>query len=279
MAKKRLLGRSSWRFSDAGNKFDGRPVPSRQSRQKPISPTLKRGIVHCKRCGSRVVSNVNNCPFCGRPLRPFFARLWFWLLIVVIVAVGVTAFVMFNLPEESAGPSSPTNPDLPLVIGADASTPPRNLALGTSIDNSGLTVKVSSVEEDVLTSGGAQLYSVEVSFENTSDDSVILYASQWMLELSDGTRLVSYMGTTIEEEVISSDFEAQELASGARFSGTLYFAVEQPPALSEEQIAAGEEQKVLTPQKVLYQPSALAYDEELLASWTVVISHQDSQQQ
>lgn len=278
MVKKRLFGRNSWRFSDAGNRFDGPPKPSRLNGQKPISPTLKRGVIHCKRCGSRVVSNTSHCPFCGYSLKPVYARLWFWLLIVVVVAVGVVVFVNMSLPEESTSPSSPAEPEVPQVVGGTEKSSIKNLSLGTTIDNSGLQVTAESIAQETETASGGLVYAVAIEFVNTTEEALILYSTQWMLELSNNVRLDTYVGSAADGSAITSSFEAYELKAGERFVGYLYYAVEQPPALTEEEIAAGVEQAVVTPQLILYQPTALAYNEELLVTWKVPIQAPESEE-
>lgn len=268
MARKRMFGQRTWRFSDAGTKFDGRPRPARRSTLKPISPALKRGVVHCTRCGSRVVSNVSNCPFCGRSLRPVYARFWFWIIVVIAFAIAVVALVNLNLPQESTEPSSPAEPDRPQVIGAEVDSPLKDLPLQTAIDNSGLEVTVKSVSLGPVASNGAQIYIVEVDFENQTDESGFLYSTQWRLELSDGTRLDTFVGLAADGATISSNFADYELAAYGHFTGQLCFAVEQPvPVESEEGLEA--EVITLIPSAVVFQPTALAYSEELLVTWKI----------
>ncbi|MDR1088358.1 MAG: DUF4352 domain-containing protein [Coriobacteriales bacterium] len=283
MARKPRFGQRTWNFSDGGNKFNGRPRYVRSRNQKPISPALKRGVIHCKRCGSRVVGNVANCPFCGRPLRPVYARFWFWLIVVVVVALGVVFIVNVALPEENTMPSSPAEPKLPRVVGGAEDSSLKALALGTTIDNSGLEVTVSAVSAGLKAANGAQIYVVEVEFINTGEEATVLYSTQWMLELPDGTRLDTFVGSAADGATISSNFEAYTLAANGRFSGRLYFAVPEPTATEEEGGVSedvdgtepeGTEQAdtgpaAPTPSAVVYQPSALAYSEELLVTWEV----------
>ncbi|MDR1358427.1 MAG: zinc ribbon domain-containing protein [Coriobacteriales bacterium] len=277
MARKPRFGQRTWNFSDGGNKFNGRPRPVRLRGQKPISPALKRGVIHCKRCGSRVVGNVANCPFCGRPLRPVYARFWFWLIVVVVVAGGVILLVNTALPEESTMPSSPAEPELPRVVGAAEDSSLKELPLGTTIDNSGLEVTVSSVAAGLEAANGARIHVVEVEFINDTEEAAVLYSTQWMLELSDGTRLDTFVGSAADGATISSNFEAYTLAPNGRFSGRLYFAVAEPAATEEEDTEEGAtstdtastEPAAVTPSAVVYQPSALAYKEELLVTWRV----------
>ena len=267
MARKPRLGqRNNWRFSDAGIKIDGRPRPKRRSNQKPISPALKRGVIYCTRCGSRVVSNIDNCPFCGRSLLPFYARFWFWLLVVVLVAISVFTIVNFNLPHEETSPTGPTQPELPQVIGGVENGSLKNLAMGTAIDNSGLEVSVREITPGPLTSNGLQIYIVEVDFINHRNAEVTLYSTQWRLETSDGTRLDTFVGTDIEGNTLASNFSDYELSANGRFSGRLLFAVT-PRYATEQEVEEGIVPEPNVPYSVIYQPSALAYSEELLVTW------------
>lgn len=268
--------RGDWRFSDAGTKFDGRPKPTRRSTQKPISPALKRGVIHCARCGSRVVSNLEHCPFCGSSLRPIYARFWFWILVVIFVTVGVVWIVNSNLPQESSGPASPVAPDLPQVIGGSEDSSLKELTLGTAIDNSDLEVVVNSVVTGPKTANGSQIYSVEIVFINTTSETITLFSTQWMLELSDATRVDTFVGTALDGTTISSNFEALSLEANGRFVGRLYFAVAPPEAAEGEEVPA--EGTLLTPTLVVYQPSALAYREELLVTWKVAVTSTDPQE-
>jgi len=196
LARKPRLGQRAWRFSDSGNKFDGRRRPARHSDIKPISPALKRGVIRCSRCGSRVVSNVDNCPFCGRSLRPFYARFWFWLIVVIAVGTFVVWAVNNYLPEENISPTSPARPERPQVIGGIEGSSIKNLPLGTGVDNSGLEVTVTSVDLGPVAANGSQVYIVNIEFNNTTNEVRILYTLQWMLQTSYGTRLDTFVGYT-----------------------------------------------------------------------------------
>jgi hypothetical protein len=63
-------------------------------------------------------------------------------------------------------------------------------------------------------------------------------------------RIDTYVGTTQDGFTIASNFEVYTLAPGGRFIGRLYFA---GTGFTE----------------IIYQPSALAYSEELLVTWKV----------
>ena len=267
MARKPRLGqRGNWRFSDAGNRFDGRQNRRRHNDIAAISPTLKRGVIYCTRCGSRVVSNTDHCPFCGRDLRPVYARLWFWLIVVVVVAVTVFWVVRVNLPEISTSPTGPATPAPPQVIGAAENSSLKNLALGTGIDNSGLEVTVVAVDAVQMAANGAQVYLVTVDFVNASDATVTLYSAQWLLEDSAAVRQETFVGQDLDANTIASNFVHRDLAPGEHFQGLLYFAIA-PAEASAEELAAGLEPDPIIPAYVIYQPSPLTYSEDLLVSW------------
>lgn len=268
MAKKRMFGQRTWHFSDAGNKFDGPPKQSRRSSLKPISPALKRGVIHCTRCGSRVVSNVGNCPFCGRSLRPVYARFWFWLIIVVVVAIGAIVFINLNLPKESTAPSNPAEPALPQVVNGEEGGSLKDLTLGTTIDSSGLEVTVETITRGQLASNGSQVYEIEITYSNTTEEAVILYSTQWQLQLSNAARLDTFVGSSADGQTISSSYDVYTLEAGEKYGATLYYAVEQPVA-TEEELAAGVEPAALAPVALVYYPSALSYSEDLLVTWKV----------
>lgn len=43
-------------------------------------------MIKCKTCGANIASNAKTCPGCGaKNKKPFYARVWFWVLIVVVV--------------------------------------------------------------------------------------------------------------------------------------------------------------------------------------------------
>ncbi|MCL2806630.1 MAG: hypothetical protein FWD27_00470 [Coriobacteriia bacterium] len=209
------------------------------------------------------MSNVDHCPFCGRSLSPVFARFWFWIIVVFVVAALVVWFINVNLPEESTSPSSPATPELPQVIGSASNSSLKSLSPGTTIDNSGLKVSVKSVEAGPVTASGAQVYITLVEFENTRDATTTLYSTQWMLETSAGVRLDTFVGSSEDGTTLSSNFEAHELSAQARFSGELYFALSAP--VDADGTVIGE---TPVPKLIVYQPSALAYSEDLLVTWS-----------
>jgi hypothetical protein len=157
--------------------------------------------------------------------------------------------VFINLPESDTELPHP-NAETPFVIGAAEGASLKNLSYGTAIDAGGLQVKVITMVDGPLDMTDTALKVLNVEFFNTSDESVTLYATQWILELEDGSRVNVYIGSTADGQTVLGNFEAYELAAGGRFVGQLYFAGTGASA-------------------ILYQPTPVDYEESLLVSWKV----------
>ncbi|MDR3307284.1 MAG: DUF4352 domain-containing protein [Coriobacteriales bacterium] len=215
-----------------------------------ISPSFSRGVIRCKRCRSRVVGNVDRCPFCGKSLKPFYARLWFWSALVVLLAVTMGGLIYSGIPVPSEEPAKPAEPTPPQVVGAPDGTSFKDLATGTTVDSDSLLITVTSVETGGTAYDGTPLVVVTVEFSNKKDVDVTLYSTQWRMEQADGTRLDAFIGTSDSGQSISSNFEARSLEGNGQFTGKLYF---KGTALA----------------RVLYAPTALTYNDTMLVTWTV----------
>lgn len=234
-------------FSDGPSRFDTKRDRPRKDDQ-PLSPSFSRKVMRCRRCGVRIVSNVDHCPYCGKNLRPVFMRLWFWLIIVVLLAASVTYIIVRGIPDPE--PIQPVLSSKPVVVGAKAGSSYKDLAIGTTIDIDSLLVTVTGVENGSTAKDGSVVKIVTVLFSNNRADSTMLFSTQWRIERTDGTRDDTYIGTTVDDENINSNFEAYQLKAGDQFTGRLYF--------SGDDLA-----------KIVFSPNALDYNEDNLATWSV----------
>jgi hypothetical protein len=216
--------------------------------------------MRCKRCGSRVVSNVDHCPFCGKNLRPIFMRLWFWLIVVVLLSAAMIFFLLNGIPAPE--PVQPSQPSQPVVVGAEEGASYKDLELGATVDVDGLLVTVTGIEDGPIAHDGSQVKVLTALFSNKRSDAVTLFSTQWQMQTADGNRLDTYIGTTAEDESITSNFEAFELAPDNQFTGRLYF--------SGGDLA-----------RAVYSPNALNYDEVNLVTWVLpqATSQDDSSSQ
>lgn len=46
-------------------------------------------MIKCKTCGADIASSAKSCPSCGaKNKKPFFKKVWFWVLIVIIIGAA-----------------------------------------------------------------------------------------------------------------------------------------------------------------------------------------------
>jgi hypothetical protein len=241
-----------WHFSDSGNRFDSRKRPASLIDPNPISKTFTRKIIHCKRCGSRVVSNVSHCPFCGKNLLPLYQRLWFWLIAVALIAAAVVALLFFFTPDVAEDETRSESP-APVAVGTQDANVIKDLATGTPVDCNGLLVTVVACSQESTSSDGTPLTSVTVQFLNRSSAVATLYSTQWQLETAEGVRSDCFIGKTSEGENVRSTLDTLSLNGGDSFTATLYFAAANPA-------------------KVVFAPNALSFDESGLVTWKLVFA-------
>lgn len=246
MARRGRVRSKKWRFSDSGSRFDRRKRYLRTVDSSPISIGFKWNVVHCKRCGSRVVSNVSHCPYCGKNLLPPYRRLMFWLIVVALIGASV-AFLLFFTPE-SKKPEDQPKALTPVVINAPEGTSFKALQVGKTIEYNKLQVTVIDNYQEAVSSNGIPIIAVEVRFHNSGPAPISLYSTQWQLESADGTRVDIFIGKTAEGESIRSEMETQALGPGATYTTTLYFAAANPSL-------------------AVFAPNALSYNEAELVTW------------
>jgi hypothetical protein len=190
---------------------------------------------------------VSHCPYCGKSLLPFFKRLWFWLIVVMLVGALTIALVLFfspNVVENESPPEAPT----PLVMGMPEGTSIKDLAVGTTINYNNLLVNIIERSQNLTASDGSPITAITVRFLNEGSTGAMLYSTQWQLETTDKTRVDCYIGKTNTGESIRSDLDSASLPGGASLTVTLYFAANEPA-------------------KLIFVPNVLSYSEDELVTW------------
>lgn len=214
----------------------------------PISSTFTRKILYCKRCGSRVVSNVVHCPYCGKNLLPYYKRLIFWIIIVLLMGTAVVVLVVLT-PATRPNDERAETP-APIVVGAPEGASIKDLPIGATVDCNSLLVTVLETSQELTASDGTSIIKVTSQFLNKNISDVTVYSTQWQLETSEGERIDRYIGKTSEGETIKSDLESKALAKDEAFTAVLYFS----------SISAA---------KVIFVPDALSYNESNFATWLI----------
>ena len=250
MARRDRMRSRQWHFSDSGGRFDKQRRYKPTIDHAPISATFTRKIMHCKRCGSRVVSNVSHCPYCGKSLLPLYRRFWVWLIIVALIGAGVAALLFYSPGIKTE--EEPTEPSVPFVINAPEGTSYKNLELGKTVGYNMLNVTVSENQQVAISSNGVPITTVEVHFYNSGQKPVTLYSTQWQLQSIDGTRVDCFIGKTNDGESIRSELESYTLGPGSTYTTVFYFAVQDPYL-------------------VVFAPNVLSYLEDELVTWILVV--------
>jgi len=254
VARRDRMRSKQWHFADSGNRFKDSKRFKAEVDHSPISKTFTRKIMFCKRCRSRVVSNVSHCPYCGKNLLPIFQRFWFWLLLVLVVGAGFTALILFSPSLQIK--DKPGDSPRPIVVGAPEGTPYKDLLPDTTIAYNALNVTfIRSYHYDV-SSNGIPIMAIEVRFSNSGTTAINLYSTQWQIESMDGRRVDCFIGKNTNGANVVSDFDTRVLSPGSTFTAMLCFAIEDP---------------VL----VVFAPHALSSDEDKLVTWIITTTSED----
>ena len=248
MARKDRRRSRQWHFGDSGSRFKNTERFKPKVDHSPISKTFTRKIMFCRRCRSRVVSNVSHCPYCGKNLLPLYQRFWFWLAVVLVIGAGFAALILFSPGLQIT--NKPGDSPRPIVVGEPEGTPYKNLQPNTTIAYNALSVTVINSYYYDVASNGVPIIAIEARFSNAGTTPINLYSTQWQLESEDGTRVDCFIGKNTNGANIISDFDTRALTPGSTYTATLYFAI-------------------ASPSLAIFAPHALSSDEEKLVSWAL----------
>ena len=246
MARRDRMRTKQLHFSDSGSRFGRQKRYSSTIDPYPISKTFTRKVMYCKRCQSRVVSNVSHCPYCGKSLLPLQRRFWFWLIILAIIGATVAVLLFFTPGVNPI--NEPPEPPITTVVGAPEGTSFKNLDLGTGIEYNKLRVTFIDFYQVDVSSNNIPIIAIEVEFLNTGTEPIMLTSPQWQLQSADGTRADCFIGKSISGESIHSELGTKSLGPGATYTTILYFAVDNPLL-------------------VLFAPNPLSFTESELVTW------------
>lgn len=63
-----------------------------QNATQEAEAPLAKGMKKCKTCGAAIAKNAKRCPACGaKNKKPIYKRIWFWIVVIAVVAAGVNA--------------------------------------------------------------------------------------------------------------------------------------------------------------------------------------------
>lgn len=94
-------------------------------------------LISCKSCGAQIASNAKTCPHCGaKNKRPIYKKIWFWILIVLLIGSFATGNVKSSDETNVATPSE--------KITESQSTVKSTFTVGETADFNGIQIKLSS---------------------------------------------------------------------------------------------------------------------------------------
>ena len=153
--------------------------------------------------------------------KPIFKRVWFWVLVVVILVAAVGGSQSPKVVDKSASGSEATeskgDDDAASQDSEKQST--ENLAPGTTVDlGKGVTVTVDSVQTGLANYDGSTVVCAHVTYVNGSDESTDYNVYDWKGEDANGAQENSTYYSEATDEL-----SAGTLAAGGTKSGNVYF--------------------------------------------------------
>lgn len=123
-------------------------------------------LINCKSCGNEIASNAKTCPKCGaKNSKPFYKKIWFWVLVVIIIAaIG------------GAGSNKPklVSEDKPIVTKEEKSSKEEVFNIGDTIELDKFKITVNEVKttngsDFIKPQEGNEFLYVDATVENISD--------------------------------------------------------------------------------------------------------------
>ncbi len=210
-------------------------------------------IIKCKTCGADIASSAKSCPGCGaRNKKPFYTKIWFWVLIVIIIgAAGKTCGVDIASSAKSCPGCGARNKKpfytkiwfwilMVIIIGAAASGGDSSSTTGqnampvntdsqpndTDIQQSSSNEKTADVKEVYLLGEVAELKEVSlqvtgIEYSQGSEYDKPKADYEFAIENGNG-QIESQAFTTINSD---SALGSGEIAPGGAVSGSIAFEV------------------------------------------------------
>ncbi|MDB8792709.1 DUF4352 domain-containing protein [Romboutsia sp. 1001216sp1] len=129
-------------------------------------------LINCKSCSNEIASNAKACPKCGaKNSKPFYKKIWFWVLVVIIIAaIG------------GAGSNKPklVSEDKPIVTKEEKSNKTEVFNIGDTIELDKFKITVNEVK----TTNGSD-------FIKPQEDNEFLYVDATVENISDKEQTVS----------------------------------------------------------------------------------------
>ena len=128
-------------------------------------------MTKCKSCGADIASSAKHCPSCGaKNKKPIYKRVWFWILIVVLL-IAITDFVASKVnPSDSIDFETTTEED------SNAYVAKSEVAVEIDCDNLAEAYnKNPDYYDKILNNQVAEWSGTITSMTNSDDGEVLVY--------------------------------------------------------------------------------------------------------
>jgi hypothetical protein len=175
-------------------------------------------------------------PSASQPKKSVFKRWWFWVAVIVILAIGYSGYNASGSKDNSSGSAptqSTTDTTEPAPTDAVEPTPSETtqtvFKIGDVIEyEDGRVISVTNIERDYQTGNefvkpneGLEYIKVNAEVKNTSDSTIDFYSTSW--EFIDSKGVIH--NTDVLAEVIDGNDPSTKLAAGGSAAFFVVFEI------------------------------------------------------
>ena len=186
----------------------------------PANQPANANMKPCKSCGALIAKNAKACPSCGaKNKKPIYKRVWFWLLMIVILGIILGA-VSGGSSDSDSKNGKKTGENTTVVTEA----PKTVFKKGDVVELDGASIvvnKVTKVNGDDWNrpKNGHEYVIVEVTIKNESTSSISYNPYDFKMQNSQGVITDQTFYTSDRDTGLDSG----ELAPGGSITGTIPF--------------------------------------------------------
>lgn len=147
----------------------------------------------CKKCGAPISKSAVVCPTCGANVKPVYKKVWFWILIVLLLIIigfaSCTASVAKSVSDNTNVISSDTTTASNAASSASSSSDSSSQSAAASSTN-----KYSITDETVDDSG--YFFKLDGTFTNLTSKQISYVVVTYSLYDADGAQIGTANATT-----------------------------------------------------------------------------------
>jgi len=163
----------------------------------------------CKKCGASIPKYSESCPQCGANLKPVYKKVWFWLIIVLVVL-----FALIGGCVNSCGKALEDSTNTISTSDGTSGSGSSATETSSSTDTSSSAQKYTVTDEQIVDKGYG-MYVITGTFTNTSGKEMSLVNLEYVVTDASGAQTgTAYANTTNLADQTAWKFEAYVTSSG-----------------------------------------------------------------